>query len=104
MKNERVVVIGDLAAHEFHFRLDDLLHIRAHPLGIVVSLAIDNDPVWYPLNFKRERFEITSFNRRIVENIEVLSTKSILRTRRYWQSGCDLPRFRRKHMESRRRI
>ena len=104
MENESVIVIGNLAAHQLHFRLDDLLHVGAQLLGIVVSLAIDDDPMRHSLNFKRERLEITHFNRRVVENVEILRAKRILLPRHWRQSGRDLPRLRREHMESRRRV
>src|ERR1700704_29156 len=98
MKNESVIVIGNLAAHQFDFRFHDLLYFGAHLLGIIVSRAIDDDSMRHAFNFKRERLEITRFNWRVVKDVEILRAKSILLPRHWRQSGSDFPRLRREHL------
>ena len=43
VKNERVIAIRNLAAHQLDLRLDDLLHVASHAFRIVVPFSIDHD-------------------------------------------------------------
>src|SRR5215203_832134 len=104
MKNERVVAIRNLATHQLDLRLNDLLHVASHAFRIVVSIAVDYDPVRNSFHVEYESFEVANFKRRVVKNVEVLGPKSILLTRRNGQSGCHFPNIRREHTHSRRTL
>src|SRR6266850_7892565 len=90
MQNEGVVVIGNTAEHR-RLSFDDLQHVGAQTLGIIVALAVDHDSVRDTADLKVELLEIADFKRRIVKNVEVLGPKSIRLTWRRRQAGSDLP-------------
>ena len=94
MKNEGVVVIGNLATHQLYFRFDNLLYVGAHLQRVVVSLAIDHDPVRHSLNFKRNSFEVAGLDRRVVEDVEIFCAKRVSGSGHLREAGGDLPRLR----------
>ena len=61
VQNKRVIAIRDLATHDLDLRLDDLLHVASHALGIVVSFTVDHDAMRNSLDVEDQCFEVAHY-------------------------------------------
>src|SRR6266850_6425598 len=98
MKNESVVVIGDLSSHQCYFSLDDLLHVTPNSFRVVVTFTINNDPMRHSLHGKRKRLESADLERGIIEYVEILRAKCIFLARQDRKSSGYFPNIRREHL------
>src|SRR4051812_41388981 len=90
VKDESVIVIGN-RVEQSHFGFDNLLHVALHAFEIVVAFAINHDAMRHATYFELDFFEIADLERRVVEDVEVLSAEGIEFACNRWQSGGDLP-------------
>src|SRR6266404_3816653 len=98
MKNESVVVIGNLSSHQCYFCRDDLLHVTPNSFRIVVAFTINNDPMRNSLDGKRKRLESADLERGIIEHVKILRAKCIFLARQNRKAGGYFPNIRREHL------
>ena len=103
MQNESVIVIRNNAEHS-GFSFNDFLDVSLHPFGIVITFAVDNDPMRHAAHREFNLLEIADFKRRVVENVEVFRAKRIWLAGNGRQPSCDLPARWGDHAQSRRGI
>src|SRR6266496_3323709 len=64
MQDKRVILVWNIAAHNFNFGGDYLLHILAHPLRIVIAFPINDDAMRHTFDVECYGFEIADFKGR----------------------------------------